>query len=296
MFRIGILGSDNSHAEIFSKLVNLPDENTGEIPFPDMKVTCILGLDAARTRQVADDGKIGFIADTPDEMMGRVDAVMTVFRHGDLHRQYAMPFISAGIPTWVDKPFALKNEDARAMLEEAARCGTLLTGGSTCKHTYDVAALKNAYRNGSRAGRIHAAVMNFPATVENEYGGIDFYGAHLAEMAMEVFGHDAISVAATETKGNVTAIVKYDALQLVLHFLPDCKSYHALLYGDEGTVFREIDITHCYVKGFESFAAMLRTGKPPQQPVQLYAPVALMNAVRESLGTGHEVLLTHFAP
>ena len=291
MYRLGILGSDNSHAEIFSKLVNLPGDNGAQPLFPDMEATCIFGLDEARTRQVAEDGKIPFIAGFPEEMIGRVDAVMAVFRHGDLHLPHVLPFIKAGIPTWVDKPFAIANEDARIMLQEAAGHGTLLTGGSTCRHTHDVQALKNAYRNGSRAGNIHAAVMNFPATVENEYGGIYFYGAHLAEMAMEVFGCDAKSVVASETNGMVTAIVKYDHLQLVLNFLPNCKSYHALLYGDQSTVFREIDITNCYIKGFERFAEMLRTGKAPLQPHELYGPVELLNAVRESCETGREVFL-----
>jgi predicted dehydrogenase len=291
MFRLGILGSDNSHAEIFSKLVNLPGEKGTESLFPDMKATCIFGLDEVRTRQVAEDGMIPFIVKSPQEMIGKVDAVMAVFRHGGLHLQHVLPFIRAGIPTWVDKPFAISNEDARVMLQDAARCGTLLTGGSTCRHTYDVLALKNAYRNGSRAGNIHAAVMNFPATVENEYGGIYFYGAHLSEMATEVFGNDAKSVVATKTNGMVTAIVKYDKLQLVLNFLPDCKSYHAVLYGDQGTVLREIDITNCYIRGFERFAEMLRTGKAPLSAEDMFAPVELLNAVRESYETGREVFL-----
>lgn len=289
MFRIGILGSDNSHAEIFSKLVNIPGPNN---PFEDMKVTCIFGLDEARTREVAGAGRVERIVGSPSEMMGNVDAVMAVFRHGDLHMKYALPFIEAGIPTWVDKPFAIRNEDARAMLEAAAGSGTLLTGGSTCRYIYDILALKNAYRNGSRAGKIGAAAMNFPATLENEYGGIYFYGAHLAEMAMEAFGYDAKFVVAAETNGMVSAMVKYDALQLVLNFLPDCKSYCAVLYGSEATVTREIDITGCYLKGFEQFAGMLRTGRAPLSPEQLYAPVELLNAIKESYETGDEIFLT----
>lgn len=294
MFRIGILGSDNSHAEIFSKLVNKPEMNRAEAPFADMKVTAIFGLDKERTRQVAESGNVERIVESPEQMMGNVDAVMTVFRHGDLHIKYALPFIEAGIPTWVDKPFAIKNEDARAMLDAAAAHNTLLTGGSTCRYIHDILALKNAVRSGSRAGRIGMAVMNFPATLENEYGGIYFYGAHLAEMAMEAFGYDAKSVVAAETNGMVSAIVKYDTLQLVLNFLPDCKSNHAILYGDEAVVCREIDITGCYLKGFEKFAEMLRTGRAPLPPEHLYAPVELMNAIKESYETGDEIYLSGY--
>lgn len=291
MFRIGILGSDNSHAEIFSQLVNLPAKDGGPSPFSDMKVTHIFGLDEARTAQVARDGRIETVVREPGEMLGRVDAVMAVFRHGGLHLQYALPFIRAGVPAWVDKPFAIAKDDARTMLDEAQKRGTLLTGGSTTRYVHDVLALRNAYRNGSRAGRVSAAVMNFPAETENEYGGICFYGAHLAEMAMTAFGFDARSVVASENGGVVTAVVRYDALQLVLHFLPDCKSYHAILYGDGATVVREIDITNCYLRGFEQFAGMLRTGRAPLTPHELFAPVELMNAVKESCETGRAVPL-----
>lgn len=291
MYRIGIIGSDNSHAELFAKLANIPDEKTGNFRFPDIRVTCIFGLEAERTKQVADNGMIETIVDTPIEMMGKVDAVMVVFRHGDLHLSYALPFIKEGIPTWIDKPFAIKNDDARLLLAEAKQNGTLLTGGSTCKYTADILCVKNAWENGSRIGKIQTAVMNFPATLENEYGGIYFYGAHLAEMAMTAFGYDVRSVVASENNGFVTAIVKYDNIQLTLNFIPDNKEYYAVLYGENGTMFKEIDINGCYLKGFTEFAEMLRTRKLPLPLEYLYAPVELLNAIKESYETGDEIFM-----
>ncbi len=292
MYRIGIIGSDNSHAEIFSKLVNLPDEKTGAYRFPDLKVNIIFGLEEEQTRQVAEAGRIETIAKSPEEFFGKVDAVMVVFRHGDLHLPYAMPFVKAGIPTWIDKPFTIKTEDAAALIREAEQRGALLTGGSTCRYIHDLTALKNSIQNGSRIGKIRAAVMNFPATLENEYGGIYFYGAHLAEMAMEAFGYDAVSVVASENKGLVTAIVKYDEYQLTLNFIPGCKEYFAILYGENGTAFRELDITGCYIHGFVKFVEMLRSKSLPVPFKHFYAPVELLNAIRESYETGDEIYLT----
>lgn len=291
MYRIGIIGSDNSHAEMFAKLVNIPDEKTGDFRFPDIRVTCIFGLEAERTQQVANDGRIGAIVDSPMKMIGQVDAVMVVFRHGDLHLTYALPFIIEGIPTWIDKPFAIKNDDAKLLLEEARRSGALLTGGSTCKYTPDILGIKNVWENGSRIGKIQTAVVNFPATLENEYGGIYFYGAHLVEMAMAAFGYDARSVIASENNGLVTAIVKYDNIQLTLNFIPGCKEYYAVLYGENGTMIREIDINGCYLKGFIEFAEMLRKGKLPLPFEHLYAPVELLNAIKESYETGEEIFM-----
>ena len=44
MIRIGILGSDNSHALAFAKLCNLPMEN-GEYRYPDVRIAAIYGND-----------------------------------------------------------------------------------------------------------------------------------------------------------------------------------------------------------------------------------------------------------
>ena len=43
MFKVGILGSENSHALAFAQLANLPDPATGEYRYPDMRITAICG-------------------------------------------------------------------------------------------------------------------------------------------------------------------------------------------------------------------------------------------------------------
>lgn len=289
MYKIGIIGSDNSHAESFSRLVNVPDEKSGEYLFPDMRVTGIFGLEKERTEEVANNGKIEFIARNPEDLMDKVDAVMVVFRHGDLHAQYALPFIEACIPTWVDKPFAIRKEDALKMIESARINDTLLTGGSTLKYIYDVLMLKNEVQNGSRIGKVKSAVINFPATLKNEYGGIYFYGSHLAEMTLTAFGYDVRSVVASEKNENVIAVVKYDNYQVVMNFIPGSKENYVVLYGENGVIIGEIDISGCYIKGFEKFVQMLRTRKLPEPLDNLYASVNLLNAVVQSYNTKTEV-------
>lgn len=291
MFRIGIIGSDNSHADAFSKLINIPDDKTGEYRYPDCKVVGIFGLDRQRTAEVAKNGKIEFIAEKPEDLMSKVDAVMVVFRHGDLHMQYALPFIEAGVTTWIDKPFTVKTGDAKKVIEAAVKNNTLLAGGSTCKYTYDILMAKNAIENGSRIGKIKTAVVNFPASSESEYAGIHFYGSHLAEMTLTAFGHNPKSVIASENNGCVTAILKYDFCQITMNFIPDSKEYFVILYGEKGTIIREIDISLCYRSGLEKFIEMLRTHKLAEPFEKLYAPVELLNATEKSYKTGTEVTI-----
>jgi Predicted dehydrogenases and related proteins len=294
MFRIGIIGSDNSHADAFSQLVNLADEKTGEFLYPDCRVTAIFGLESERTEQVAKEGKIEFIAERPEDLLDKVDAVMVVFRHGDLHAKYALPFIEAGIPAWIDKPFTINNEDAKRIIEASRKHNTLVTGGSTCKYAYDILTIRNAVENYNRIGKVKSAMIDFPAELVNEYGGLYFYGAHLVEMTLAAFGYNPWSVMASEKNGNVVATVKYDEYQIIMNFIPDAREYYAIVFGENGTMFREIDINMAYKLGFDKFAGMLRTKVMPCPLEHLYAPVELMNAVVESYKTGKEIKLDIF--
>jgi hypothetical protein len=94
---------------------------------------------------------------------------------------------------------------------------------------------------------------------------------------------------ASEKNENVIAVVKYDDYQVAMNFIPCSKEYYAVLYGENGTLIREIDIGGCYIKGFEKFAQMLRTGKLPESFENLYISVSLLNAVVEAYGTKTEV-------
>ncbi len=289
MFKIGIIGSDNSHADAFSKLVNFKDPKTGEYRYPDCRIVGIFGLDDERTKEVAENGDLEFIAESPDEMMGKVDAVMVVFRHGDLHAKYALPFIEAGIPTWIDKPFAANTEDARLIIDTAKEKGTLIDGGSTVKHVYDVQMIKHAFENGSRIGKIKTAVLNFPGDVDSEYAGIHFYGPHLTDMTLGSFGYNPKSVVARYTGDCVTAILKYDDFHVTMNFIKDHNQYFAVLYGENGTIIREVDISMSYMHGMDKFVEMLRTGKMPLSFEQMYAPVEVLSAIEEAFKTGREV-------
>lgn len=291
MFNIGIIGSDNSHAMQFSKLVNIPEGKSGEYNFPDMRVKYIYGHDRMRTEEVAAGGQIESIAGKPEDMIGKVDAVMVVFRDGGLHAQYALPFIQAGIPVWIDKPFTIKIEEAKKLLEAAEKHNTLITGGSTCKYAYDVLLLKNAVETKAVTGNIISGALNFPADLESEYGGIFFYGAHMAEMLLTIFGYDVKSVVSSVNNGNVITIAKYDRYQVVMNFTKNSPRYLGIIYGEKDNIVREIEKTFLYHLGFKEFAEMLRSGKRPLSFEQLLSPVMLLNAIDKSIKEGCEVYI-----
>jgi predicted dehydrogenase len=75
MFRIGIIGTENSHAMAFARLINLPDDATGRRLWEDAKVVGVYGPDLESAQAVYQEGRADFIAESPDDFIGRVDEI-----------------------------------------------------------------------------------------------------------------------------------------------------------------------------------------------------------------------------
>lgn len=291
MIRIGLLGSDSSHALAFAKLCNIPDEITGEFAFPDIRITTIYGHDEIQTKKVALDGHIETIAATANNLLGTVDAVMILFRDGNLHTSYALPFIKAGIPVWVDKPFTIDIKDGKRLIMEADNYNCLITGGSTCKYNHDVLQLAEIVDNGT-VGNVISGYINFPGDINSPYNGIHFYGPHMAEILFSIFGYDVKSITSTTHNDQIICVVKYENISVVLDFTNSIADNHCIIHGDKESYSRKINIDEStYKQGFKKFIEMLNTGKRPLSLDKLVAPTILLTAIIESLNTGCEVFL-----
>ena len=281
MYKIGIIGSDSSHATAFSALINKPSKETGELLFPDCIVTGIYGEDLEKTREIADKCSISFVAEAPEDLMDKVDAVMVVLRHGDLHKEYAMPFIQRGIPTWIDKPFTLREEEAMELIEAAKEANTLLTGGSTCRHAPEIKRAREERIKGEKIGKIKNGFLSFLTDFNSLYGGAAFYGSHLLEMALEIFGDEVIKVSAVKSNGGMTAVLTYEGYEATLSFQEDVAGCPLLLMGDKGIYYDQVNMSEVYKHGLQSFITMLRTGIPPIPPERLVVSVRIFNEIME---------------
>lgn len=289
MIRIGIVGSDNSHAQRFPEHINLDTPPSG-FKVSGARVVCIWGEDRRRTEEVARAGNIDEIVEDPLEMLGKVDAVMVVFRHGDLHYPYAKPFIERGIPAFVDKPLAIKLNDARAMVELARRKKTLLTSYSTLRFATKT---RQYIQKLKKISPVTAGISCGPADLRSEYGGIFFYGVHTVELMLATFGSGVESITAQENRGNVTAIAKYrDDKIITLQFLGNAKYvFQIIAYGKGGWSEHVVDFSTCYYEGLKVFLNMIRRKKLPISFPEMLESVAILTAVEESLKKGETVKL-----
>jgi hypothetical protein len=65
---------------------------------------------------------------------------------------------------------------------------------SFCKYTDEIVRVKDVIKSEEGTGKLITASINFTASFNNSYVGIYFYGAHLLEIALELFGYNPKAV------------------------------------------------------------------------------------------------------
>ncbi|MGN0179391.1 MAG: Gfo/Idh/MocA family protein [Monoglobaceae bacterium] len=283
-YRIGIIGTENSHANTFTEFFNKGDEN-GNILYPDCHVTLVYGDYPEENNKLVTQFGADAVAKNVDEMKENVDAVIITNRDGKFHYKYALPFIEAGIPAFIDKPFTDNPESAVKLINAAKKKKVPVCGGSMLKYDDDINELKKIVSEMGDAAL--GGTIEAPLDINSIYGGFKFYCSHLIEMTLEIFGYDPKYVTAYRKKDSVYAIVEYDSFAVTNHFNNGAWNYSAVVFGEKDELhYRKIDLSDCAKKECDDFVNMLRTGEMTYTYEQCVLPVLYMNAVEESLKTG----------
>ena len=285
-FKIGIIGTENYHAHEFTTFFNIPDEN-GNLRYPDCHVNLVYGhYPEASELRVKEDGA-DKVAESIEEMVENVDAVMITARDGKFHYEFAKKFIEAGKPVFMDKPFTVSIDDAVSVIKLAKEHNVPICGGSALKYSKEIVELKELAA--SVKGDVRSGNVSAPLQYQSEYSGFYFYASHLTEMTLEIFGKNPKSVLACERGNSVSAIISYDDFSVTNNYNDASETYHASIYFNKGGVHKEVTLDECFKKECDVFVEMLRSGKMPCTYEDLFMPVLYMNAVMESVKTGKEV-------
>ena len=220
-------------------------------------------------------------------MVGLVDAVMITARDGKYHLPFARPFLEAGIPMFIDKPFSVDEQEAIDFVREAKRRGVPLVGGSILKCAYDAKLLKN--EADKRRGEIKGGTVTAPVKMESEHSGFFFYSSHLAELSLMIFGQEPLAVTAHRRGESVIALVDYEGFSVTNSFTGGFTKYGAQVFSTKGLYERQIDLAYSSEELARQFATMLRTGKMAQSYRDLIYPVVYLNAVKRSYESGTTV-------
>jgi predicted dehydrogenase len=282
--KIGIIGSDNSHAAAFAKAINV-DKLVG---FEDVQVSHIWGQKVDETQDKVTKGSIPFIVAKPEEILKQADAVLVVLRHGGLHLEYTKPFLEAGMPVFIDKPFACSTSDARKILELAAKKRVPITSFSLVR--YD-SAIQNLKQNLPEMGKIMTGDVAGVITPNvNEYGGMIFYGIHTTELMLEIFGYGVEKIFAIHRNDNTIAIASYPHAIVTMHFMGQSSYLFCItVHGTEKSLYQPADANDYLPQGLKQMIHLFRTHEVHLSPAQLFEPVAIHEAIDKSLQKGKEV-------
>lgn len=287
---LGIVGSDNSHALGFAKTANVKNQFG-----PNVRFTMISSSDTEQASSVASEGMIDEVVGRPEDMVGRVDAVVVVDRDGGLHREHAMPFLASGTPVLIDKPLATNVDDAVATLAFAEKAHALVTSYSSLRWCDDVRAIGSNLRD---IGSPRLLEVSGPCDLCSPYGGHFFYGIHLAEIALTLFPGPIRSVQVLRSAGVATAILRRDSGPVAMLNMLDPTAgetpakfpFFVTVIGTSGYEASNVQTNPDLDQALARFLKMIDTGEPPVSAEEMLEPIRVLESISRSLeSSGAEV-------
>lgn len=136
--KLGIIGSSpgNGHPYSWSAIFNGYDKSLmNDCPFDVIpkylnekdfpidylnkyaEVKYIYTQDYNMSKQIAEASKISNIVDNPEDLIGKVDAILLARDDAENHYKMSKIFIEAGLPIYIDKPLAFSRAEAKKIFE-----------------------------------------------------------------------------------------------------------------------------------------------------------------------------------
>ncbi len=275
---IGIIGAENSHSYTYGKIFNI------EKKFPGVELKYIWGETDAFAKRSMEKGKIPFQVKDPSEMMGKIDGLIVDHRHAKYHLPAATPFVKAGIPTFIDKPFCYRAAEGKEFLEMAKRVGTPVTSYSSIAHS---AATLDMKAQLAEMGHINQVVRTGTIDLDSKYGGVFFYGVHLVQPLLEMFGEDVERVKITRDGKYGNASLKFsNGLFATLIFKRKAYGWETFVETDKKFIELKSRVEEPELPMNDaSMIEMFRTGKEPRSHQSILNNVSVLEALEKSAET-----------
>lgn len=198
--RIGIIGLDTSHSEVFSRMINEGKEDmlgfkvVAAYPHGSKDIASALQEKPGIIKAVQAMGIT--IVDSIEELLKQVDCVLLESNDGRVHLEQALQVFKAGKPVFIDKPIAQNYAQAKAIFQAAEKYKVPVFSSSALR--YDVNVQKVV--QGS-IGKVTGADVYTPAVMEPSHLDLAWYGIHGVEMLFTVMGSGCKTVSRVHQEG-----------------------------------------------------------------------------------------------
>ncbi|MBT6768790.1 MAG: Gfo/Idh/MocA family oxidoreductase [Opitutales bacterium] len=283
-----MIGLDTSHVTAFTGRFNDP-ENENHVPgarvvaafkggSPDIPSSADRIDGVTRTLQEKYGVKL---YDSIEEMCRNVDAVLLESVDGRPHLEQAIPVFKAGLPVFIDKPFAGTLKDAITIYNMAKQSGVPCWSSSSLRFYPGVVDVATA-----KKGELKGAISYGPAALDSRHPDFFWYGIHPTEALFTVLGPGVETVSRSFTPDNdvITGIWKDGKLGNVYGIRNSKTAYKVTAFGTEKIV--EQKRGGDYTPMLREIVRFFRTGEAPvplEETIEIYA---FMEAADESKRRG----------
>ncbi|MFQ3593461.1 MAG: Gfo/Idh/MocA family oxidoreductase [Gemmataceae bacterium] len=209
MIRLGAVDFDTSHVVEFAKrLLHKEIAKEQWVEGATLVVACPGSSEMSPERIPGYKDvmtKLGIpLVDKPTDMIGKIDGVLIHSLEGGAHLERARPFLEAGLPCFIDKPFTCSVADARKIAALSQKYKAPVFTSSSLRFAPELVAF---LEQRDKTGKLLGAVSYGPAhlfpqkpggPVRNP--GLFHYGIHPAEVLYTLMGPGCLRVTCTHEK------------------------------------------------------------------------------------------------
>lgn len=289
MIKLGILDFDSSHCVEFAKRLNhklVAEEQW--VSGAQVVVAC------PGESKLSPERIPGFTAtmkkleiplvEKPEDMIGKVDGLLIEAVDGSVHLQRARPFLEAGIPCFIDKPFTCSVADARKLITMAEKHKCPIFSSSSLRYAPDLVSFLKA----SDHGAILGAVVYGPASLHERNPGLFHYGIHAVEVLYTLMGPGCERLTCTHERDAdvVSGRWKDGRIATVRGTRTGAGSYGALIFCEKKTVSLTIGTSLIYRELLKKIVAFFTMGVAPVPIATTFEIVGFIEAALKS-GNNH---------
>jgi virulence factor len=289
MVKLGICDCDTSHVIQFTMRCNhvgIEEEQWVDgaqvvAAYPGTSIVTPQETIDERVKQLADWGVE--IVENREDMIGKVDGVLIESNQGSRHLKHAELFMKAGLPCYIDKPFANSADDALAIAKLAQENNVPFFSSSSLRYAPEIVAAK------ADLGTIYGVDAWSPASLHEASPGLAHYGIHGVEILFTLMGAgcQAVSCAFDEEIGEVdTGMWAGGRVGVMRGTRKGAHDYGFVAWGDSEVRKSGVDTSLIYRELVKQFVQMFQTGQSPIDPNETIEVVCFMDAALESSKKG----------
>ncbi|MEZ8221990.1 Oxidoreductase family, NAD-binding Rossmann fold [Candidatus Fervidibacteria bacterium JGI MDM2 JNZ-1-D12] len=288
MVRVGIVDTDTSHAVEFTKRLNhigiAEDQwvDGARVVAAWTAPSAIVPQERHReyNRILRKELSVQFV-DNLDELRNLVDAVMVLSQDGSVHLERAKPFLEAGMPVFVDKPFACSLHDALLMAEIASKHDAPLFSSSSLRYALEV---QRVHEQEQEWGKVVAADAFSPAPTHPRNPGLFHYGIHGVETLFALMGKGCRRVRCFYRDDGEVVVGDWEdgRIGIMRGIRRGAHAYGFTVICERQAWATMIDVRFIYRELLKQVVAMFQTCKPPLDISETLQIVAFIEGARKS--------------